>query len=68
MKKVYERFYGTSESNRNIDNPNKKPVELPAEGTTILEDMSAVYEAIRGVSIGAEITINDDGSLTVKTQ
>lgn len=68
VKKVYERFYGTSESNRNIDNPNKKPVELPAEGTTILEDMSAVYEAIRGVSIGAEITINDDGSLTVKTQ
>ncbi len=67
VKSVYERFYGTSESNRNIDNPNKiqGTLELPSEGTTILEDMNAVYEAVRGVSIGAEVTINSDGTLSM---
>ncbi len=66
VKDVYERFYGTYESNRNIDNPNKisGTLDLPSEGTTILEDMNAVYEAVRGVSIGAEVTIGDGGTLS----
>ena len=66
IDKVYERFYGTSDSNRNVDNPNKKPLPLPEEGTSIFEDINAMYLVAKQNPVYGEVIISDDGSLSIK--
>lgn len=65
IDEVYERFFGTSDSNRNIDYLNKKDVPLPEEGTSIFEDMSNVYNIVKGNPIYGEVVIGSDGKTTV---
>ena len=57
---VYELFYGTSESTRNIS-VFKYEVPLPAEGTGIFDDMNALYQVAKGNPIYGEITVDSNG-------
>ena len=63
--KVYDLFYGTHMSNRNISKFSKYTVELPSEGTTIFEDMSNFHEVFRGNPIYGSVSIGSDGKLSL---
>ncbi len=65
IDKVYERFYGSADSTRNIDYLNNKDVPLPSEGTSIFEDMNAVYSIVKGNPIYGMVTIDSEGRMTV---
>lgn len=62
---VYDLFFGTHESNRNISEFNAYSVPLPETGTSIFDDMSKFYEAAKGNPIYGEISINSNGKMSV---
>lgn len=64
VDKVYDLFYGRHDSNRNISAFSKNVVPLPAEGTSIFEDMSEFHEVFRGNPTHGTITIDADGNMT----
>ncbi len=68
VNNVYDLFFGTHESNRNIAQiANNYNLPLPEKGTTIFEDMNQMYlnHPTRGNPIYGEITVNADGTMTV---
>lgn len=60
---VYDLFFGTHESNRNISEFSKYTVPLPEEGTTIFEDMNSMYLVAKKNPIYGEITIDSNGNM-----
>ncbi len=62
---VYNLFFGTHESNRNISEFNAYSVPLPETGTSIFDDMSKFYEAAKGNPIYGEISIDSNGKMSV---
>lgn len=62
---VYDLFFGTHESNRNISEFNAYSVPLPETGTSIFDDMSKFYEAAKGNPIYGEISIDSNGKMSV---
>ena len=63
INKVYDLFYGTHLSNRNISNLTKT-VPLPSSGTNVFQDMSDVHKGIRGNPCYGTISIDSDGKLS----
>lgn len=61
---VYDKFFGTHESNRNISEFSKYTVTLPEKGTSIFEDMNAMYMVAKGNPIYGKLTANSDGTLS----
>lgn len=64
VAKVYDLFYGQSVSNRNISEFNSYTVDLPAENTSIFEDMSDFHKVVRGNPCYGEVFIDSDGNLS----
>ena len=62
---VYDLFFGTHESNRNISEFSKYTAPLPEEGTNIFNDMSALYEKAKGNPIYGEISIDSNGKMSI---
>ena len=65
VNKVYDLFYKTHLSNRNISEFKSYTVPLPSEGTTIFEDMSKFHEVARGNPIYGDVSIGSDGKLSL---
>lgn len=61
---VYDLFFGTHESNRNISEFSKYTVPLPEEGTTIFEDMNSMYQVAKKNPIYGEISIDSNGNMS----
>lgn len=61
---VYDLFFGTHESNRNISEFSKYTVPLPEKGTTIFEDMNSMYQVAKKNPIYGEITIDSNGNMS----
>lgn len=64
---VYDLFFGTHESNRNISEFGTKTpytVPLPKEGTSIFEDMNSVYSEAKKNPIYGEISIDSNGNMS----
>ena len=59
---VNAKFLGSADSNR--AEVTSKNVPLPAEGTSIYDDESAVFKAFRGNHTHGEVTINADGTIS----
>ena len=66
IEDVYDRFFGTSESSRNITQIGKSNVPLPEPGTTVIEDMNEVYKVMKGNPIYGGVVINQDGTVELK--
>ncbi|MCQ2079086.1 MAG: hypothetical protein MJZ38_03395 [archaeon] len=64
VNRVYDLFFGTHESNRNISVFSSKTVDLPSAGTSIFKDMSNFHKVWRGNYIEGPITIDAEGRLT----
>lgn len=62
---VYDLFFGTHESNRNISEFTKFSASLPEKGTSIFDDMSEFYKAAKGNPIHGEISIDSNGKMSV---
>lgn len=62
---VYDLFFGTHESNRNISEFKTYSVPLPEAGTSIFDDMSAFYDVAKGNPIYGEISIDSNGKMSV---
>lgn len=67
MENVYELFYGTSDSNRNISEFTYN-APLPEEGTCIFDDMNALYTKAKGNPITGKVTIDEDGNMTYDSE
>lgn len=65
VNKVYDLFYKTHLSNRNISVFKSYTVDPPSEGTTIFEDMSKFHEVARGNPIYGAVSIDSDGKLSL---
>jgi iron complex transport system substrate-binding protein len=61
INNVYSLFLGSSVSNRNIE---VYGVGVPADGTTVFEDMCKMYSERRGNPVHGPITIAADGTLS----
>jgi iron complex transport system substrate-binding protein len=64
INKVYDLFYGTHLSNRNISVFSKYSVELPEPGENIFEDMSEFHEVVRGNPVSGVVFIDTEGNLS----
>ncbi len=62
---VYDLFFGTHESNRNISEFTKFSSPLPEKGTSIFNDMSEFYKDAKGNPIRGEISIDSNGKMSV---
>lgn len=65
---VYDLFFGTHESNRNISEFGTKTpytVPLPEKGTGIFEDMNEFYKDAKGNPIYGEISIDSNGKMSI---
>lgn len=62
---VYDLFFGTHESNRNISEFKAYSVPLPEKGTSIFDDMNAFYDAAKDNPIYGEISIDSNGKMSV---
>ncbi len=61
---VYDLFFGTHESNRNISEFKSYTVPLPEKGTTIFEDMNSMYLVAKKNPIYGEITLDSNGNMS----
>lgn len=59
---VNAKFLGSANSNR--AEVTSKNVPLPAAGTSVYDDESAVFKAFRGNYTHGEVTINEDGTIS----
>lgn len=65
INKVHDLFYGQHTSNRNISVFKTKTVPLPAEGTSIFEDMSEFHNVWRGNPTYGTVSIDTEGNLSM---
>ncbi|WP_400203779.1 ABC transporter substrate-binding protein [Candidatus Methanomassiliicoccus intestinalis] len=61
---VYDLFFGTHESNRNISEFKSYTVDLPDDGTSIFEDMNSMYLVAKKNPIFGEISIDSSGKMS----
>ncbi|MBR7153522.1 MAG: ABC transporter substrate-binding protein [Candidatus Methanomethylophilaceae archaeon] len=61
---VYNLFYGTPYSNRNISAINNYIAPLPGENTSIFDDMNSLYLVAKGNPISGTVSIDSDGNLS----
>ena len=61
---VYDLFFGTHESNRNISEFKSYTVDLPENGTSIFEDMNSMYLVAKKNPIFGEISIDSSGKMS----
>ena len=64
IKHVYDLFFGTHESNRNISEFKSYTVDLPENGTSIFEDMNSMYLVAKKNPIFGEISIDSSGKMS----
>ncbi len=64
IDRVYELFLGTSDSSRDISVFKAYTCPIPEEGTSIFEDMNAMYLVAKGNPIHGELTVGTDGTLS----
>lgn len=62
VNNVNQKFLGSSDSNRS--EVTSKDVPVPAAGTSIYDDESAIFVAFRGNQTHGAVTINNDGSIS----